>query len=183
MRIIRHGKLPIRLISDDPLTLDMLDTISINMKYDDENKSFLNDDENCIGFKIGVYQETINKEFDEYLVNFDYFIKLMEDYGFKLSEPMMIGSSEIQPIDNFENLYNIMMEDEINLKKYKSASTMKEEEKYISFLNNYFIFQKINNVNTEMLYNHYVLGTQDRDLDFTIGNATKTNIRIKLNLS
>jgi len=38
MRIIRHGKLPIKLISDDPLTLDMLDTISTNMKYDDENK-------------------------------------------------------------------------------------------------------------------------------------------------
>ena len=38
MRIIRHGKLPIRLISDDPLTLDMLDTISINMKYDEENE-------------------------------------------------------------------------------------------------------------------------------------------------
>ena len=38
MRIIRHGKLPIRLISDDPLTLDMLDTISVNMKYDEQNK-------------------------------------------------------------------------------------------------------------------------------------------------
>ena len=33
------------------------------------------DDENSLGFKISVYQETINKEFDEYLVNFDYFVK------------------------------------------------------------------------------------------------------------
>ena len=31
MKIIRHGKLPISLISDDPLTLDMLDTISVSM--------------------------------------------------------------------------------------------------------------------------------------------------------
>ena len=30
---IRHSKLPIRLISQDPLTPNMLDTIAVNMTY------------------------------------------------------------------------------------------------------------------------------------------------------
>ncbi len=33
MKKIRHSKLPITLVSDDALTPDMLDTISINMTY------------------------------------------------------------------------------------------------------------------------------------------------------
>ena len=155
----------------------------VKKKYNDENNLFNNDDENSIGLKISVYQETINKEFDEYLVNFDYFIKLMEDYGFQLSEPMNFGSKQLQPINNFESLYDIMMEDKMNHKQYKQASKMSEEEKYISFLNNYFIFQKVNNVNTELLYNYYVLGEEQEELDLTIKKAVKTNIRIKLNLS
>ena len=34
MRVIRHSKLPIKLISEDRLTHDMLNTIEINMAYD-----------------------------------------------------------------------------------------------------------------------------------------------------
>jgi len=34
MRVIRHRKLPIRLVSEDRLTYDMLNTIEINMAYD-----------------------------------------------------------------------------------------------------------------------------------------------------
>jgi hypothetical protein len=33
MKKIRHSKLPITLVSDDELTPDMLNTISINMTY------------------------------------------------------------------------------------------------------------------------------------------------------
>ena len=33
MKKIRHSKLPITLVSDDELTPDMLDTISINMTH------------------------------------------------------------------------------------------------------------------------------------------------------
>ena len=34
MRVLRHSKLPIKLISEDRLTYDMLNTIEINMAYD-----------------------------------------------------------------------------------------------------------------------------------------------------
>ena len=34
MRVIRHSKLPIKLVSEDRLTHDMLNTIEINMAYD-----------------------------------------------------------------------------------------------------------------------------------------------------
>ena len=34
MKVIRHSKLPIKLVSEDRLTYDMLNTIEINMAYD-----------------------------------------------------------------------------------------------------------------------------------------------------
>ena len=34
MKVLRHSKLPIKLISEDRLTHDMLNTIEINMAYD-----------------------------------------------------------------------------------------------------------------------------------------------------
>ncbi len=34
MHVLRHSKLPIKLVSEDRLTYDMLNTIEINMAYD-----------------------------------------------------------------------------------------------------------------------------------------------------
>ena len=85
--------------------------------------------------KISVYQESINKEFDEYLVNFKYLTKLMQDYGFTIAENLSLPSS-----GTFESLYENMMKDENKL--YHIAKQMSEEEKEISFLNKYFIFKK-----------------------------------------
>ena len=39
-------------------------------------------DEDSVGMRIDVYQESIDKMFIEYLVHFEYFKRLMEDYGF-----------------------------------------------------------------------------------------------------
>ena len=155
----------------------------VKKKYSDEEKLFMNDDENSIGLKISVYQESINKEFDEYLVNFDYFIKLMEDYGFKMVDPMLYHSKKINPNGNFQELFDNMMSDESKLKQYKQSKNMSEEEKYISFMNNYFIFQKINNVNTELLYNHYIYNDGSDELDYNIGKAERTNINLRLSMS
>ena len=38
----------------------------------------------CIGYQIDVYQESINKVFPEYLVNYEYLVRLMEEYGFNI---------------------------------------------------------------------------------------------------
>ena len=40
------------------------------------------DDESSLGMQIDVYQESINKTFPEYLVNFNYFTDVMESFGF-----------------------------------------------------------------------------------------------------
>ena len=75
------------------------------------------------------------------------------------------------------------MSDESKLKTYKQSKNMSEEEKYISFMNKYFIFQKVNNVNTELLYNHYIHNDGNEELDFNIGKAQRTNIKVKLSMS
>jgi hypothetical protein len=42
------------------------------------------DDDMSVGYPINVYQESINQYIQEYLVNFDYVKRIMEDYGFVL---------------------------------------------------------------------------------------------------
>ena len=48
MRVIRHSKLPIKLVSEDRLTYDMLHTIKLNMMYDEK------DDDNESGWTLWV---------------------------------------------------------------------------------------------------------------------------------
>jgi SAM-dependent methyltransferase len=103
-----------------------------------------------LGLKIGVYQETINKVFDEYLVDFRYLIQLLERYGFTLDSPL----KEIGPIGDFSTLYKKMQKDK------DKKITMTEEESQISFLNNYFIFRKMHNVDTDQVHRFY---TQDEE--------------------
>ena len=113
-------------------------------------------DETSLGYAVDVYQETINKVFREYLVNFDYFTTLMENYGFtkltdeELKDFNIPNTSSIIP---FEKYYDqVKNEVEQNPNKEKNIGktlSMSKEEKYVSFLNNAFIFKKIRNVNTE----------------------------------
>ena len=104
-----------------------------------------------IGYGIEVYQESINKVFKEYLVNFDYFHQLMEDYGFaKLTEDELKRIELPSSVGSFEILYNKMLDEiEKNPRKknnYGSALKMSDEEKIISFANNYFIYKKVRNI-------------------------------------
>ena len=114
------------------------------------------DDEMSLGYPINVYQESINKVFREYLVNFDYFIRVMENYGFTL-----ISKTEAQQMNLpdgtglFSDLFT-SMENEIRMNPshksdYGKAIYMNQEEKTISFLNRYFIFRKVSNVNTDKI--------------------------------
>ena len=134
-----------------------------------ESYSF-KDDSSSIGYKITVFQESINQYISEYLINFDYLNRLMEQYGFKLLEDNEATEMGFpKSIGNFELMYNKMMYDikkNKNLKdKYGNAPHMSKSEKKISFLNNYFIFKKIrevnvNNVNIDL--NDY--DSPDKDL-------------------
>lgn len=114
------------------------------------------DDSSSIGYKINVYQESINNTIPEYLVNFDYLVRVMEDYGFKLLDRDECKDLELPDSSGlFSELFSDMLE-EIKKNKYKlndygTANQMSPFEKKISFLNRYFVFKKIRNVNTEKL--------------------------------
>jgi hypothetical protein len=117
-----------------------------------------------VGLAIDVYQETINKVFREYLVNFDYFVRLMDHYGFSVLKPAdakRIGMPNGSGL--FDELYN-SMKDQIKYEEEKyGRSNLKTnvrdavdlefnpEQQKVSFLNRYFIFKKTRNVNTKII--------------------------------
>ena len=119
--------------------------------YDEEE--FL-DDNTSLGYTIKVFQETINKSFDEFLVNFDYFTRHMENYGFQV-----VNEKDAQELGvkngtgSFEDLYTHMtnaVKANPRIKNdYGTAMNMSDSEKEISFYNRYFIFKKVSNVNID----------------------------------
>lgn len=128
------------------------------------------DDISSVGYAIDVYQETINKVFREYLVNFNYLTRLMENYGF-----VQITDTEAKELGvpsssgMFNELYN-EMEQEISRNKSKAndyglADKMSSGEKRISFLNRYFIYKKIRNVNAEAVANSLLDMTKQNEKD------------------
>jgi hypothetical protein len=114
------------------------------------------DDSSCIGYKIKVYQESINQYIYEFLVNYDYFDRLMDSYGFKLiskEEANEMGLPSGSAL--FSELF-INMLDEIKRNKFKAdmfgqAPNMTTAEKKISFLNRYFVYKKVREVNIDKL--------------------------------
>ena len=117
-------------------------------------KDEFNDDNTSLGYKIKVYQETINKAFDEYLVNFDYFIRIMENYGFQIIQDQDAADLGFPSGSGlFEELFNDMNK-KIKVQprtknNYGTAQNMSDNEKEISFKNRYFIFKKTSNVNID----------------------------------
>ena len=114
------------------------------------------DDELSLGYSINVYQETINKVFREYLVNFSYFIRLMEDYGFVLITDEEAKQCNLPGATGlFSELFTSMQtEIKLNPRKnadYKKASLLSPEEKRISFMNRYFVFKKVRNVDVQKM--------------------------------
>ena len=88
------------------------------------------------------------------MVNFDYFDRVMENYGFKIidrEEAQSIGLPEGSGL--FSELFMNMME-EIKANKYKAndygdAANMSINEQKISFLNRYFVYKKFRTVNAD----------------------------------
>ena len=114
------------------------------------------DDETCVGYPINVYQETIGKTFREYLVNFDYLRRLMDDYGFILVSkekaiPMGLPNGSGLFGELFKSMEHETKFDSKKIADYNNAHLMTVDEKNISFLNRYFVFQKVRAVATEQL--------------------------------
>lgn len=149
------GKKVFRLLRDkligEPFAIyhDDYKVFEITKQYDETG---FPDNELSLNYAIDVYQESINKSFREYLVNIDYFVRLMEDYGFTLvprNETTKMGLPN--GLGSFELLYHDMeneMRRGIPQDDYGTAMRMTENEKLISFLNVYFVFRKTRTVNT-----------------------------------
>ena len=147
-------------------TKDMKKIWSITKKY--SQTEFIPND-TSIGMTVGIYQETINKDFDEYLVNFPYFIETMKQYGFEIEEKM--PGTDLPGNGNFSILYDTMI-------KRGGTFIMCDKEKEISFMNRYFIFKKIRKVDSMLVYE----GFSEREEEYygKIGKAVKLNKPIKL---
>jgi hypothetical protein len=114
------------------------------------------EDDASIGYPINVYQESINQVFREYLVNFEYLVRIMEDFGFILATKDEAQKMNLPDSTGmFSELYSFM-ENEISQNpksklEYGKANLMTPEEKRISFMNRYFIFKKVRSVNTDKI--------------------------------
>ena len=104
------------------------------------------------GKQIDVFVGTIGNVHEEYLVNFNYFEKIMKEYGF---EKILIKPFEdfYNELINGENKMNLS--DEELQKKKSFVNNMSEEEKRFSFLSSAFIFKKIEN-SSDKLYKKLV---------------------------
>ena len=123
----------------------------ITKQYENEK---LKDDISSLGIGIDIYQESINKPFREYLVNFNYVIRVMENYGFvplddtdakKMGLPSGVGNVK----ELYTTLENDVKRNPGIKKNIKNSLDMSDNEKYISFLNKYFLFKKIRNVDAK----------------------------------
>ena len=130
-------------------------------------KTTFKDDESSLGYAIDVYQESINKTFTEYLVNFDFLTRTLENYGFvpltdneanKLGFNQSIGSFELL----FDNMKNDITNNKIKTANIGKALNMSINEKQISFLNNYFIYKKVRNPNAKEITNNLLTVTDEQ---------------------
>ena len=140
--------------------LIMQDTRKMWELTKDYSQTEFKDDESSLGYTISVYQESINKTFPEYLVNFDYLTRLIENYGFTpLTTDECKELGFISSIGSFSLLYNKMNK---KIKRgqddslFGTAPNLNANEKKISFLNNYFIYKKRRPINGENVYNSLV---------------------------
>ena len=145
------------IINEDGETL-----LEITKQYD--NTTF-NNDSSCIGYAIDVLAETINKKFREYLVNFNYLTRILENYGFvKLTESECNDIDMPSSVGNFSSLHKKMLHEiksSKGTKRYGNADNMSSNEMQISFMNKYFIFKKIKTVDTKAV----VLDVAETDIN------------------
>jgi hypothetical protein len=137
---------------------------SVRKKY---HQTEFEPDSSSIGYEIEVFQESINKNAREYLVNFEYLTQLLENYGFDLVSPEEAATTLTFPMpDGTETFDGMFRQMEIECKsksqsqhsrnEYGAALFMRPEEKQISFYNRYFIFRKNRNINAKHLKSSFL---------------------------
>jgi hypothetical protein len=133
----------------------------VTKRYD---RNQFSPDASSVGYAIDVYQESINKTFREYLVNYEYLDRMMENYGFT---PLTRDESKDLGLPSgrgsFRELFGLM-KDEIkrknNAANVGTALNMTVGEETISFLNNYFVYKKTHDVDAKQIANRLMGNTQ-----------------------
>jgi len=120
------------------------------------NSDTFEDDSSSIGYRIDVFQESINQTISEYLINFDYFNRVMTAYGFEIisrEEAVEFGLPEGTGLfsELFINMLDEIARNKFKAKDYGTAQMMTSIEKKISFLNRYFVYKKLRVVNTDAI--------------------------------
>ena len=126
---------------------------SVTKSYD---ATTFEDNESSLGYKIDVYQDSINQTLPEYLVNFDFLTSTMDKYGFTLvdrteAKQMNLPEGSGMFSELFNNMEQQVKKNPAKAKDYKNALEMKDYEKKISFLNRFFIYKKTSTRNAEKL--------------------------------
>tara|TARA_B100000902_G_scaffold400009_1_gene474515 strand:- start:3145 stop:6489 length:3345 start_codon:yes stop_codon:yes gene_type:complete len=135
----------------------------VTKKYDRER---YNDDSSCVGYAIDVYQDSINKTAREYLVNYKYLTRVLENYGFVLAPIEEVNKKNLPSNTGFfSDIFKKLENDKKKNKDYGNSSNMTIGEKNISFLNRYFIYKKIRNVNAKEVAMGLLNKTYDDELE------------------
>ena len=140
------------------------------------------DNVESLGMTINVYQDAIGTSFKEYLVNYDYFTLLMEQYGFTLlnqDELKEVGFTK--SIGSFKDLYSKLNNDVksgiVSETNIGNALHMNENEKNVSFMNNYFIFKKIRHeISSVALMGNKI--NEDNEINVEL-NESNSNEKVK----
>lgn len=150
--------------------------LGITKKY---SQTAFSADEPCLGYEIDVWQESINQEISEYLVNFTYLVRIMENYGFSLVSSKVAQEAGLPSGSGlFKELFDTMCKNKGNVSSrgiYGTAFDMTKEEKDISFMNRYFVFQKTKNIENAEL----VQKVMNEELDEHVDIESR-NIEVKL---
>jgi len=126
----------------------------IKKKYKITDFSYDKDNiDDMFGQEIEVFMASIGQSITEYLVNFEFFIDLMKEYGFELSLPTY-KQGEYNPIKDpiqsfdkiIENTSELRENDKGFIQKTNNTELYKvhshKEYKLLSGLNNWFVFTK-----------------------------------------
>ena len=111
--------------------------------------------DSMLGNEIEVFMSSIGQPIIEYLVHFGFFVDIMKEYGFELSELPTFRKGEFNPIKNPIEKFDIFISnmDEIKEKDNEFITKTKKTDLYkvtpiseyevLSGLNNLFVFKKI----------------------------------------
>ena len=125
---------------------------SVEKNYDIDSFDYNDNDEAMLGNSITVEMESIGTPIEEYLVNFDFFVKKMKEYGFEPHLPNMKKSKYKKynldtGIGSFKSIIDSLKERSEEDERFKpnkiALDILKDEKlKELSSMNNWFIFRK-----------------------------------------